>query len=227
MAPVRRLRDPKRKSDTDPNLLTMQLETRKTEPGRNFFGEKLLCSCGETESIPKNIYTRSQLEASVANKEGFFVKRMAENDSRPEGLPQSHGGKYVGFGSSPAPSFQRSNSQNYYFSVVSQAGTKEITSKHIDAKYMLLHAYFTMQNSKSKKRKMNSMVSGTLSSFNDIKPEIQLASKRSKLCSVLTGKLDLFFALIQCLSDGLKLPLQYHRKLCTRNERLLQQRVLH
>lgn len=68
----------------------------------------------------EDIYTRSQLEASAANKEGFFAKRMAENESRPEGLPPSQGGKYVGFGSSPAPSSQRSNPQNDYFSVVSQ-----------------------------------------------------------------------------------------------------------
>ncbi|CAI8611571.1 unnamed protein product [Vicia faba] len=94
----------------------------------------------------EDIYTRSQLEASAANKEGFFAKRMAENESRPEGLPPSQGGKYVGFGSSPAASSNRSNPQNDYFSVVSQgigklslvaasaanvvqAGTKEITSK--------------------------------------------------------------------------------------------------
>lgn len=94
----------------------------------------------------EDIYTRSQLEASAAGKEGFFAKKMAENESRPEGLPPSQGGKYVGFGSSPMPS-QRSNpQQNDYFSVVSQGigklslvaasaanavqtGTKEITSK--------------------------------------------------------------------------------------------------
>ncbi|KAJ1416865.1 ARFGAP/RecO-like zinc finger [Sesbania bispinosa] len=97
----------------------------------------------------EDIYTRSQLEASAANKESFFARKMVENESRPEGVPPSQGGKYVGFGSSPAPS-QRSNPQNDYFSVVSQgigklslvaasaahsaanvvqAGTKEITSK--------------------------------------------------------------------------------------------------
>ncbi|RDX88112.1 ADP-ribosylation factor GTPase-activating protein AGD7, partial [Mucuna pruriens] len=97
----------------------------------------------------EDIYTRSQLEASAANKEGFFARKMAENESRPEGLPPSQGGKYVGFGSSPPPQ-QRNDSQNDYFSVVSQgigklsvvaasaaqsaanvvqAGTKEITSK--------------------------------------------------------------------------------------------------
>jgi ADP-ribosylation factor GTPase-activating protein 1 len=68
----------------------------------------------------EDIYTRSQLEASAANKEGFFAKKMAENESKPEGLPPSQGGKYVGFGSSPAPSQRSNNPQNDYFSVVSQ-----------------------------------------------------------------------------------------------------------
>ncbi|KAL2323354.1 hypothetical protein Fmac_027733 [Flemingia macrophylla] len=70
---------------------------------------------------------------------------MAENETRPEGLPPSQGGKYVGFGSSPPPP-RRNEPQNDYFSVVSQGigklslvaasaanavqvGTKEITSK--------------------------------------------------------------------------------------------------
>uniref|UniRef100_A0A1D1Y3F3 Putative ADP-ribosylation factor GTPase-activating protein AGD6 n=1 Tax=Anthurium amnicola TaxID=1678845 RepID=A0A1D1Y3F3_9ARAE len=101
-----------------------------------------------------DIYTRAQLEASAATKESFFARKMAENESRPDGLPPSQGGKYVGFGSSPAPSSQRNNSQGDMLkdtvSVVSQgigrlslvaasaaqsaanvvqAGTKELTSK--------------------------------------------------------------------------------------------------
>ncbi|WZZ40004.1 hypothetical protein YC2023_036263 [Brassica napus] len=51
----------------------------------------------------EDIYSRSQLEASAANKESFFARRMAENENKPEGLPPSQGGKYVGFGSSPGP----------------------------------------------------------------------------------------------------------------------------
>lgn len=97
----------------------------------------------------EDIYTRSQLEASAANKESFFAKKRAENDSRPEGIPPSQGGKYVGFGSSAGPS-PRAEPQGDVFSVVSQgfgklslaaasaaqsaatvvqAGTKDITSK--------------------------------------------------------------------------------------------------
>ncbi|CAH8265057.1 unnamed protein product [Arabidopsis lyrata] len=96
----------------------------------------------------EDIYSRSQLEASAANKESFFAKRMAENESKPEGLPPSQGGKYVGFGSSPGPA-PRSNQQSGggdVFSVMSegfgrlslvaasaanvvQTGTMEFTSK--------------------------------------------------------------------------------------------------
>ncbi|CAN0881535.1 ADP-ribosylation factor GTPase-activating protein AGD7 [Linum grandiflorum] len=93
----------------------------------------------------EDIYTRSQLEASAASKETFFARRMAENESKPDGIPPSQGGKYVGFGSSPAPS-QMNNSQPDVLSVVSQgfgklslvaasaasvvqAGTKEISDK--------------------------------------------------------------------------------------------------
>ncbi|KAJ7557918.1 hypothetical protein O6H91_04G015900 [Diphasiastrum complanatum] len=47
----------------------------------------------------EEIYMRSQLEASAAGKEGFFARKQAENASRPEGIPPSQGGKYVGFGS--------------------------------------------------------------------------------------------------------------------------------
>ncbi|KAJ4979261.1 hypothetical protein NE237_010041 [Protea cynaroides] len=96
-----------------------------------------------------DIYTRSQLEASAANKESFFARKIVENESRPEGLPPSQGGKYVGFGSTP-PLSHRSNSEGDVLkdtvSVVSQglgrlslvaasaanvvqAGTKELTSK--------------------------------------------------------------------------------------------------
>ncbi|KAL8152686.1 hypothetical protein V2J09_010446 [Rumex salicifolius] len=97
----------------------------------------------------ENMYSRSQLEESAANKESFFARRMAENENKPDGLPPSQGGKYVGFGSSPNPAPRSNNnyiSQGDTLSVVShgigklsfvaqsaasvvQAGTKEITSK--------------------------------------------------------------------------------------------------
>lgn len=70
----------------------------------------------------EDIYTRSQLEASAANKESFFARKMQENESRPEGLPPSQGGKYVGFGSMPAqaPRNNNHNSHGDVMSVVSQ-----------------------------------------------------------------------------------------------------------
>ncbi|KAL0338333.1 UNVERIFIED_CONTAM: putative ADP-ribosylation factor GTPase-activating protein AGD6 [Sesamum angustifolium] len=93
----------------------------------------------------QDIYSRAQLEESAANKESFFARKMAENESRPEGLPPSQGGKYVGFGSSPAPAPGK-NSEGMSFllflrlSLVAasaaqsaasavQAGTKEITAR--------------------------------------------------------------------------------------------------
>ncbi|KAL8484010.1 hypothetical protein ACS0TY_026633 [Phlomoides rotata] len=98
----------------------------------------------------QDIYSKAQLEGSAANKETFFARRMEENESRPEGLPPSQGGKYVGFGSSPAPPRRNNNSEGDVLSVVTQgfgklsmvaasaaqsaatvvqAGTKEFTSK--------------------------------------------------------------------------------------------------
>ncbi|XP_044460437.1 probable ADP-ribosylation factor GTPase-activating protein AGD6 [Mangifera indica] len=111
---------------------------------------------GGTGGVPvrskstQDIYTRAQLEASAANKESFFSRKVAQNESRPEGIPPSQGGKYVGFGSSPAPSQRNNNSQGDVLSAFSQgfgrlslvaasaaqsaanavqAGTKELSSK--------------------------------------------------------------------------------------------------
>ncbi|GFY82616.1 ARF-GAP domain 6 [Actinidia rufa] len=65
------------------------------------------------------IYTRAELEASTANKGSFFATKMVENESRPEGVPPSQGGKYVGFGSSPTL-VPRNNSQGDVVSVATQ-----------------------------------------------------------------------------------------------------------
>lgn len=48
-------------------------------------------------------YSMAQLQASAAHKEDFFSRKMAENAKRPDNLPPSQGGKYVGFGSTPPP----------------------------------------------------------------------------------------------------------------------------
>lgn len=102
------------------------------------------------------MYSRKQLEESAAGKEGFFARKMAENEARPDGLPPSKGGKYVGFGSSPNPVPARSNAQGDVLSSVTQglgklsvvatsaaqsaasvvqAGTKELTTKVRDGGY--------------------------------------------------------------------------------------------
>ncbi|KAJ8425156.1 hypothetical protein Cgig2_009954 [Carnegiea gigantea] len=105
-----------------------------------------------------DIYTRAQLEASAANKDSFFARKLAENESRPEGVPPSQGGKYVGFGSNPSPVPRNNNSQGDVFSVVTQgigklsvvaqsaasvvqAGTREITSKSLSSRKGPIHCY--------------------------------------------------------------------------------------
>ncbi|KAF5799359.1 putative Arf GTPase activating protein [Helianthus annuus] len=103
----------------------------------------------------QSLGSQSQLEASVVGKEEYFARKMAENKSKPEGLPPSQGGKYVGFGSSPTPT-PRNDSQGDVFSSVTQglgklsvvaasaaqsaanvvqAGTKELTTKVRDGDY--------------------------------------------------------------------------------------------
>lgn len=48
-------------------------------------------------------YSKAQYMASAAHKEEFFARKMQENQSKPDHLPPSQGGKYVGFGSTPPP----------------------------------------------------------------------------------------------------------------------------
>jgi len=48
-------------------------------------------------------YSAAQLQASAAGKDAYFERRLQENAARPEGLPPNQGGKYIGFGSAPAP----------------------------------------------------------------------------------------------------------------------------
>ncbi|KAG0446969.1 hypothetical protein HPP92_028583 [Vanilla planifolia] len=70
---------------------------------------------------PLDMHKRAQMDASTANKDSFFFRKMEENASRPEGLPPSQGGKYVGFGSTPSPSSShQSNLQGDFFSIISQ-----------------------------------------------------------------------------------------------------------
>ncbi|KAI4964646.1 probable ADP-ribosylation factor GTPase-activating protein AGD6 [Hordeum vulgare subsp. vulgare] len=107
----------------------------------------------------QDMYTKQELEASAASKEDFFARRMAENESKPQGIPPSQGGKYVGFGSTPPPSANRNSNgaaQGDVMQVVSQGfgrlslvaasaaqsaatvvqvGTKEIQSKMREGGY--------------------------------------------------------------------------------------------
>ncbi|KAJ8435383.1 hypothetical protein Cgig2_006731 [Carnegiea gigantea] len=107
---------------------------------------------GPTKSrSSEDMYTPAQLAASVADKDSYFARKLANNASRPEGIPPSQGGKYVGFGSSPNR-IPRDDSQADVFSTVSQGieklalvaqsaasvvqtGTKEIASKVREGAY--------------------------------------------------------------------------------------------
>ncbi|XP_009804190.1 probable ADP-ribosylation factor GTPase-activating protein AGD6 [Nicotiana sylvestris] len=79
---------------------------------------------GPARSRSTNDFTQDQYEASAANKDNFFARKMAENESRPDGVPPSQGGKYVGFGSSPSPmptnNYNNNNSQGDVLSAVTQ-----------------------------------------------------------------------------------------------------------
>ncbi|PHU06823.1 putative ADP-ribosylation factor GTPase-activating protein AGD6 [Capsicum chinense] len=113
-------------------------------------------SGGSSDGVPARSrstadISREQYEASALNKDNFFARKMAENESRPDGIPPSQGGKYVGFGSSPAPMPRNNvNQQGDVFSAVTQGfgrlsmiaataaqsaanvvqvGTKELTTK--------------------------------------------------------------------------------------------------
>ncbi|WOL09267.1 hypothetical protein Cni_G18020 [Canna indica] len=109
----------------------------------------LLQGGGATETSSRS-WSSEDLANIAQNKESFFEKKMAENKTRPEGIPPSQGGKYVGFGSSPVRQSPRTASNDDLLSVVSQgfgrlsmaaasaaqsaanvmqAGTKELTSK--------------------------------------------------------------------------------------------------
>ncbi|GJP29932.1 hypothetical protein CLOM_g20507 [Closterium sp. NIES-68] len=57
---------------------------------------------GQHTGSASDMYSKEQLEASAADKDNFFARKLAENSRRPAGVPPSQGGKYVGFGSTPS-----------------------------------------------------------------------------------------------------------------------------
>lgn len=97
---------------TPPSAAKLKAASRAAQPTR---GGRKVCG-GEDDwgdwgmengkSKGSSEYSKSQLEASMANKESFFARKIQENASRPEGVRPSQGGKYVGFGSEPPPQRQ-------------------------------------------------------------------------------------------------------------------------
>lgn len=103
--------------DSEDNLRSAS-DLRRNQSARDVRGSDGAAKPVKSRSA-EDMYTRTQYEASAANRDSFFARKMAENGSRPEGLPPSRGGRYVGFGSSPSPS-ERNNSQGDMFTVMSQ-----------------------------------------------------------------------------------------------------------
>lgn len=69
-------------------------------------------------------YTLDDLQHSANQKEDFFARKMNENALKPEGIPPSQGGKYVGFGSTSAPSHTSSFSSTGFDDVSGIIGKK-------------------------------------------------------------------------------------------------------
>ncbi|KAI8110502.1 hypothetical protein M9435_002176 [Picochlorum sp. BPE23] len=80
-------------------------------------------------------YTLDAYEKSAAAKEDFFARKQRENAMKPEGVPPSQGGKYVGFGSTPAPqSSQASGRHGGGFDDVTGMVTKGLSDLSVFAK---------------------------------------------------------------------------------------------
>ncbi|KAI4993955.1 hypothetical protein ZWY2020_008268 [Hordeum vulgare] len=80
----------------------------------------------------QDMYTKQELEASAASKEDFFARRMAENESKPQGIPPSQGGKSF---LRDLDAFKLAASAAQSAATVVQVGTKEIQSKMREGGY--------------------------------------------------------------------------------------------
>ncbi|CAI5487500.1 unnamed protein product [Closterium sp. Naga37s-1] len=65
-------------------------------------GSKRGGAMGQHTGSASDMYSKEQMEASAVDKDNFFARKLAENSRRPDGVPPSQGGKYVGFGSAPS-----------------------------------------------------------------------------------------------------------------------------
>lgn len=97
--------------------LTAKVEEREYVPGvkpavvRKAAATPAMSSSGR--STPQGQGSAPQRMASPSQKarnEAYFASKGQENESRPEGLAPSQGGKYAGFGSEPMPSSNSSGS---------------------------------------------------------------------------------------------------------------------
>eukprot|EP00898_Chlorokybus_atmophyticus_P007480 jgi/Chlat1/7733/Chrsp66S07210 len=83
-------------------------DVARNTAGSSNMGNRSHSSAGLSSQGSGN-YSREQLQNSANNKDAFFSRKMNENASKPDGVPPSQGGKYVGFGSNPGPASRPQN----------------------------------------------------------------------------------------------------------------------
>ena len=104
-------------------------QSMKSSQGRDAWG---LNDSGSDSASSRGEYRMEDLERSAAGKDDFFARKQRENSMRPEGIPPSQGGKYVGFGSQPAMAPKRQN--NTQFEDVAGMVTKSFSDLSMFAK---------------------------------------------------------------------------------------------
>jgi ADP-ribosylation factor GTPase-activating protein 1 len=85
---------------------SLHAQGRSSSNGRDAWGVNGSVS---DSSSSRGEYRMEDLERSAAGKDDFFARKQMENSMKPEGIPPSQGGKYVGFGSQPAMPSRRHN----------------------------------------------------------------------------------------------------------------------
>ncbi len=72
-------------------------------------------------------YRLEDLQRSAQDKGDFFAQKQRENAMRPDHLPPSQGGKYVGFGSTPAPGPQGQRQSDIDVGSILNKGLSELS----------------------------------------------------------------------------------------------------
>lgn len=83
-------------------LLTCEIEGKEFQP-KDHSGETLPTANAPEKAAPQN-GSPEKPSIDKSKNELYFARLGSENDRRPDHLPPSQGGKYTGFGNTPAPS---------------------------------------------------------------------------------------------------------------------------